>query len=431
MKKRLFVLSVAFLILACSKEGWNKSSFMEVRLGTKVQDSLFVRGGNDHAAVFSFDSIIEPSNWRTYESFDEMVAACQIPEGVLHNLSTSELYGLCLNYPLGPCCFLYNDYQFGFDRIMRGFNGYSELKKRIIDRSISNTQIDQEDEFSSVYNRFKSFLDRDLFGEITTSDESVSSPERSTNITVLTYYGKSVTGKINNAQLSQQDSIEAYYVISKIFPNVTVLDSLTSDYNCHGYAWSMTSGSQTCWINRGDISIPSDVSNISKFWTNDAFTQTTVLADAVKIHYYDADHSAVKSSVSGYFESKWGKGYLVRHAPDYCPYSGGKHYYKHAPYMIQCVQGADISIPYGANRSYYLNPYPTGPNVTWSWDVESSKTGESVVGQYATITTNTSAGYPSVNIIISHAGEYEIICRFSNYYRTEEWRYQVFVEPDE
>ena len=73
----------------------------------------------------------------------------------------------------------------------------------------------------------------------------------------------------------------------------------------------------------------------------------------------------------------------------------------------------------------------TGPYTSWTWDVESDKTGESVVGQYATITPNQYAGYPSVNITISHSGDYDIVCTFSNAYRTEEWRYQVFVDPDE
>jgi len=48
---------------------------------------------------------------------------------------------------------------------------------------------------------------------------------------------------------------------------------------------------------------------------------STTEANAYKIFYYNGDHSATRSSVAGYYESKWGAAPLMRHAPTYGPAS--------------------------------------------------------------------------------------------------------------
>lgn len=49
---------------------------------------------------YSFQKIIEPSNWKRYTSLHEMLAALQMPEEARTAISTEDLVSTCLNYPL-------------------------------------------------------------------------------------------------------------------------------------------------------------------------------------------------------------------------------------------------------------------------------------------------------------------------------------------
>lgn len=111
-----------------------------------------------------------------------------------------------------------------------------------------------------------------------------------------------------------------------MFPAATMLKVSSMTYNCHSYAWNMTDGGSACWINDEESKRP----NLSKYWTDDYYSEVQE-NDVLKIHYYNADHSAVSSGISGMYESKWGKGPLMRHAPGYGPYEkmDKRRYYNH------------------------------------------------------------------------------------------------------
>lgn len=81
-------------------------------------------------ASFSFDSITEPSNWRKYQSLEEMLAACQIPEDKLKSMSTDELIEVCMSHPLHMIYVAYNNQLEGAKVIIDDFNGFQELKLR-------------------------------------------------------------------------------------------------------------------------------------------------------------------------------------------------------------------------------------------------------------------------------------------------------------
>jgi hypothetical protein len=59
-----------------------------------------------------------------------MVAACQVPEPILRDMSTEGLIETCLNYPLIGDMGMYNSWQQGFDRVAARFNGLQELLQR-------------------------------------------------------------------------------------------------------------------------------------------------------------------------------------------------------------------------------------------------------------------------------------------------------------
>jgi len=97
-------------------------------------------------------------------------------------------------------------------------------------------------------------------------------------------------------------------------------------YNCHGYAWHITEGStDTVCIENASLTYPFpcmlSYNNLDTYWSgNYACFEECDESEAEKIHYECGDHSALKSSVPGKYESKWGGGYVIRHYPEQVPY---------------------------------------------------------------------------------------------------------------
>jgi hypothetical protein len=68
--------------------------------------------------------------WKAFQTHDEMLRACQIPEDILKNMSTSGLVQTVLEYPLYGDMMAYNSIQQGFDAVASQFNGLPELLNR-------------------------------------------------------------------------------------------------------------------------------------------------------------------------------------------------------------------------------------------------------------------------------------------------------------
>lgn len=67
--------------------------------------------------------------------------------------------------------------------------------------------------------------------------------------------------------------------IQKRFPNATLLNSATTTYNCHSYAWNLSDGGNTvCWIND---STADKKPNVANYW-NDGYYYETTEANAKK-----------------------------------------------------------------------------------------------------------------------------------------------------
>lgn len=174
-------------------------------------------------------------------------------------------------------------------------------------------------------------------------------------VVLYTPKGSSVTATTPSEVYTDQvtrDDIKAYWL--NIYPNATVIGEPSSTYNCHSYAWNMTEGGPTAWL----IASP----DLHKYWDDGSYIQTTI-AEAEKIYYSNGDHSAIVSPVgAGLYDSKWGAGPLMRHAPSYCPYvsSSGMKYYKKNLF----ISGATIIG--GTTTATYTLPYlPYNTNVIW------------------------------------------------------------------
>ena len=157
------------------------------------------------------------------------------------------------------------------------------------------------------------------------------------------------------------------------------------EYNCHAYAWHLTEGNANkVWINN----IDNGNSNLSKYWSGDyaCFEEVFSESQAEKIHYYSGDHSAVKSSVVGKYESKWGKNFLVRHHPTTCPsdyQSAYRKYYKKKPTII-----GPSSVCPGSTETFTAHNF----SGTVTWTCSSNLKITSTNGNMATVKSNSRGG---------------------------------------
>jgi hypothetical protein len=84
------------------------------------------------SASDAYDYPIKPGTegWKAFQTHDDMLKACQIPEDILKNMSTKGLVETVLEYPLLGDILAYNSIQQGFEAVASRFNGLSELLNR-------------------------------------------------------------------------------------------------------------------------------------------------------------------------------------------------------------------------------------------------------------------------------------------------------------
>ncbi len=75
---------------------------------------------------------VTPSSkeWKDFDSHQQMIDACTIPEGLIEKLSTEELYQLVMEYPLISDVFFYDDAVAGFNQMRKYFNGLESFMGR-------------------------------------------------------------------------------------------------------------------------------------------------------------------------------------------------------------------------------------------------------------------------------------------------------------
>ena len=93
--------------------------------------SLMIYGGGTSVSD-AYDYPIKPGTdeWKAFGSHEEMLKACQIPEGLLHRMSTTTLVETVLNYPLLGDWLAYNTFEIGIESVRKQFNGLCELLSR-------------------------------------------------------------------------------------------------------------------------------------------------------------------------------------------------------------------------------------------------------------------------------------------------------------
>jgi hypothetical protein len=86
--------------------------------------------------------------------------------------------------------------------------------------------------------------------------------------------------------------------------------SSTRKYNCHGYAWLKVEQGIDRWIGTGWLN---DITDPEKIYMADgSYTQVNQATYPGKVFWASGDHSAVTTSQSGVFISKWNEWLLKK-----------------------------------------------------------------------------------------------------------------------
>lgn len=445
MKKFIYIIALLFLLVACNEE---------LQIDTK-QPTIDNKTRAFTSQTFSFDSVTKPEIWKTFQTLEEMQSACQIPDDVLPNLSTEELVQICMDYPLFGNFSAYNDELVGIKKVMDGFNGFTELKKRtdaaekLLDLyenvNVATLNSDKENietypniklgylelilssgEFESLYQgnllQRLNILHEKKFNEKRISNNNFffslrhsellqnkiqeSNAKVSLKVRIFTKCGKPLIAYSISEMTSQEIAESNSYAISH-YPNATFISNASATYNCHSYAWNISDGGSRCWINAAK---KLTYDNLMKYWTNDYYGQTSNENNATKIFYYKSDHSAIKSSVAGMYESKWGRLPLMRHAPNYGPYNNmdTRYYYTRTFHngIINCNEGNCGVRELNKKYNYSLSNMPTGSNIIFEWKVLDGKEEDAVEKGFAVLEENGKTAF----VTFKQPGLYTIIC---------------------
>lgn len=122
------------------------------------------------------------------------------------------------------------------------------------------------------------------------------------------------------------------------------------------YAWNVIEGgsSTNTWLNQMDGVKP----NLSKYWTNDAYTSTANVGDHEKIFFSSGDHSATTISTPGKVRSKWGSWPLFEHSTAKCPYISTSLSYYHL--KNPTIYGSSDVLCSNTQRIFNTESMPTG-----------------------------------------------------------------------
>lgn len=154
---------------------------------------------------------------------------------------------------------------------------------------------------------------------------------------------------------TQKDSIKDYW-LRRYNYRITFIAEATREYNCHGYAWSVSEGGDTVVIKTPNDDI---------YWTEESYREISPETNAKVAFLETADHSAIRTSQTNILISKWGYVCRFRHHVNDCPYTPktGLKYYKLDPHMT----GSTSALCYNVQRTFDtdITHMPPG-TLTWT-----------------------------------------------------------------
>lgn len=347
-------------------------------------------------------------------SIRDKLAACQIPEELLPNISTNELVDLCLNYPLMSDARYSATPEYAVYTILRQFNGFIELQSRdsyldaiidaidirVADFTCRRTVLgDGRDVFYEKFFLWTKLISmeakRSKSAEVLLAveerivnwfsitgldswnkeDLSLETRERiQTSIyyngqhyPLITPFGTEVYSAIYRAEIYPQDADELDKFsdwLEKNHPYAEAISGPSSQYNCHFYAWNGLSQGLRIWV-----------SNPCDYWLDGSYDETTASdPEATIVFYYNGNdvfsfHSGIIQQ-DGKIISKWGEGGLVRHELTDVPIEYGQSYRYFKPHIVKIEEdNQTIIIPdegFTVSRMFHVIGAPNGSSVSWA-----------------------------------------------------------------
>ncbi len=369
--------------------------------------------------------------WSHIGPIEERLKACEIPPSLASSMTTASLVESILFYPLNYLVHVYNDPLFAVNMIIDNSSLHRELLQRgdaakYLIIAFSDTrpsrQMDRRKittEKGGIPFQDEMFLDyliasKDIQGikseanltELKTAleikaDDIRLNPKRFSKAalkslryldfslgfrlldiepdnnnrqylgrdTVYTPFGKPIEGYYSTVDFDDDDIEEINDFYLSLYPDVILHGNSSSRYNCHSFAWHQSDITNCYWIDYCDSN---EEEQISKYYTDDFYEETTLMNYATHVRYLNADHSAIILP-SGKFLSKWQDGPLVEHDWWYSPYSVlDMHYYKAKSLPLSdtssTITGPSWVSP-NVSNTFYISPL-TNPDITYNISCE-------------------------------------------------------------
>lgn len=406
-----------------------------------------------------FQDFHEKNQAGMIESLEEKLQACNIASDVADNMSSEDLVRNIIDYPLNSLVMFYDDPQMAVKLVIENSNLHKAFLARedaadILLQYYDNSNIsmvvkrDTKD-FSLIPYSATMFIEhfiasdicRSIFKEkrqglrtiiskkleerlsqnnlysyssvkplldindslslslnITTTSQGVVFLGYTTIYTPLNH--QSIEG-ILFSDYSDTERNDADEEALALCPNAILLRRSTPRYNCHSYAWHKQDSSNNTWLNDIDHL---GTFQLQKYWTNDLYCESSTSNGADVVYYAYGDHSGIIQN-NGIVISKWGRGPLMSHEMNACPYSTyGKRYFIKMgdassgtifPDRSIVITG-DEQVRINTWHEYHLNSYKQGRTYTWTFTDLANPNG----------TTN----YNYTCISTSNGGSYSMKC---------------------
>lgn len=336
-----------------------------------------------------YDFPIAPGDeeWKDFLTTEDMIAATQVPEEILHKMTTSALIKTMLYNPFILGFQYSNDSFYAFEMLEKNFNVFEELQTRVdykeeLIKLYGDVELATSDELanSQVVDRFLDTFNlevliayelskNDAAVQIYAQDNEISDIETihnqkqevrsqeedvySTHTDGFVWFSANSNGQLtNDSEISILATTTATVLTPKqtkvtvkkydeltnaeitainsrtdrSYPNATRTYTATKRFNCHSYAWySQSTSTNKYWMD-----------NPSAYWTDGSYVSSSAAAGR-KVRYMSGQHSAIMyryTSGEIYYVSKWGQAGVYKHSPSYGPseynYGAGVKYYKYA-----------------------------------------------------------------------------------------------------
>lgn len=310
------------------------------------------------------------SEWAEFQSFSEMIEACQIPDSKVQSMTTEALVQSILNHPLWGIYFSYEPNSV-YDIYKGMINALTELESRedaattllaayvnadVMTTSEESETVDWVNTHRFVYCEI--LLDQPVFyNDLTQTELSILEnannqkqmrmpPSELPHFTVngindviKTPNGSDVDVIRPTRELSDKDLQDFTDVYADYFPNARLISTPTIMYNCHSYAYYSTNQ----YTNKYWINDPSPYFDDYSFVRVNPQNGTIPAANLRVLFKVNSNLSTWHSVVivgrySGTItsgqnynltrcQSKWGPAGLYEHALNYHPWDEGNMYF--------------------------------------------------------------------------------------------------------